>query len=181
MPSQTLAGRTAQTKLVALKRDFAQFAGLVAGVARTGTLIAAAQQFALTADEAAQNPPHTASEWNEIAALWEQAINQLQRVPLEDPGYIDAQKLLANYQQNLGTVRTRSQAEQDSVEALEQAKDKIPTLLASNSPGNQNQLSAQLQDIINQLETVKLGTTSYAQAQHLLKSAENKLKQMQPK
>ncbi len=75
VPSQTLAGRTAQTKLVALKRDFAQFAGLVAGVARTGTLIAAAQQFALTADEAAQNPPHTASEWNEIAALWEQAIN----------------------------------------------------------------------------------------------------------
>jgi hypothetical protein len=35
VPSQTLAGRTGQTKLVALKRDFAQVAGLVAGVART--------------------------------------------------------------------------------------------------------------------------------------------------
>lgn len=43
VPPETLAGRTAETKLVALKRDFEQVAGLAAGGARTSTLIEASQ------------------------------------------------------------------------------------------------------------------------------------------
>lgn len=179
VPPQTLAGETTQTKLAAVKRDFEQVAGLVAGSGRTGTLISAAQQFAIAAEQAAQNSPHTASEWEEIATLWEQASDRLQQVSLDDPGYIEAQKLLAKYQSNLGSARTQLQAEQESVAALEQAKDRIPTLLASKE--NQNQVTAQLQDIINQLEKVKSGTTAYAQSQQLLESAQNKLKQLQAK
>lgn len=98
---------------------------------------------------------------------------------MDDPGYIEAQKLLAKYQSNLGSTRTQLQAQQESVAALQQAKDRIPTLLASKE--NQNQVTAQLQDIINYLEKVKSGTTAYAQAQQLLESAENKLKQLQTK
>lgn len=185
LPPQTLAGRTAQTKLAALKRDFEQVAGLAAGGARTGTLIAAAQQFAIAASEAAENPPHTTSEWEEIASLWEPAIDRLQQVPLEDPGYVEAQKLLAKYRRNLGIVRTRLQAEQASVEALARAKDRIENLLASTSGDgssmNRNHLMSQLQGIINQLETVQQGTTAYPEAQQLLESAQNKLKQVRPK
>ncbi len=184
IPSETLAGRTVQTKLAAVKRDFEQVAGLVAGSARTGTLIAASQQFALVASEAAQNPPHTTSEWSEMVGLWEQAINQLKQVPVEDPGYVEAQKLHAKYQRNLGIVRTRLQAEQASVEALERAKNQIETMLASTasdgSPVNQNQLIAQLQGIINQLETVKPGSTAYPEAQQLLQLAQKRRKQFQP-
>lgn len=185
VPPQTLAGRTAQTKLPALKRDFEQVAGLAAGGARTGTLIAAAQQFAIAASEAAKNPPHTASEWSEIAGLWEQAINQLKQVPLEDPGYVEAQKFQANYQRNLGTARTSLQAEQASFEALGRAKDKIENLLTSassdGSPMPQNQMIGQLQGIVNQLETVQPATTAYLEAQQLLASAQKKLEQVQPK
>ncbi len=184
VPPETLAGRTAQIKLTALKRDFEQVAGLAAGSARTSTLIAAAQEFAIAASVAAENPPHTAGEWSEMAGLWELAINQLKQVPLEDPGYVEAQKFQANYQTNLGIVRTSLQAEQTSVEALGRAKDKVETMLAASSDAslvNQNQLIGQLQGIINQLEIVQPGTTAYPKAQELLQSAQNKLEQLQSK
>ncbi len=179
VPQVTLAGQTAQTQRSGLKRDFEQVARLAAGGTHTGTLIEAAQQFALTAAQAAQNPPHTASEWSEIVGLWEQAINQLKQVPVEDPGYVEAQKFRAQYQRNLGIVRTRLQAEEASVEALKQAKDRIESLLTSfptdATPLNRNQLNGQLQGIINQLSTVQPETTAYSEAQELLKSAQNKL------
>jgi hypothetical protein len=185
IPSATLAGRIAQTKLVAGKRDFEQVAGLAAGNARTNTLIEAAQQFALAADQATQNPPHTATEWEEIAGLWEQAINQLKRVPLEDPGYVEAQKFQAHYQTNLGMVRTRLQAEQASVEALKEAQRQIDNLITSTPTDaasvNRNQLIGQLQGIINQLEAVQAGTTAYPRAQELLQSGQKKLNQLQQK
>ncbi len=185
IPAQTLAGRTAQTKLADGKRDFEQVAGLAAGSARTSTLIQAAQQFALTADQAAQNPPHTASQWEMIAGLWEQAIDQLKQVPLQDPGYVEAQKFQANYQRNLGVVRTRLQAERESVEALKQAQTQTNSLVASTPTDatsvNRNQLIGQLQGIINQLESVQPGTTAYPEAQDLLQLGQKKLNQLQPK
>lgn len=185
VPPQTLGGRTAQTQLVAAKHDFKQLTGFVDGTNQTNILIAAAQQFAIAAEQVGQNSLHTTSEWREIADLWEQAIAKLKQVEVENPGYIDAQKLLAKYQTILGNVRTRLQAEKDSQAALATAKDKIPPLLASNT-GNalsesKSSAIAQLQDIINHLETVQSGTTAYAQAQQLLESAQKKLNQLQPK
>lgn len=179
IPAETLAGQTARTKMATLKRDFQQVAGAIAKDARTSTLIAAAQQFATAADKAAQNAPHAVTEWEGIADLWEQAIARLQQVEADDPGYVEAQSSLANYQVNLTAVRTRLHAERKSVEALSRAKDRIPSLLAQNSTENREQLRAQLQEIINQLENVTSGTTAYAEAQFLLKSAVNKQQQLQ--
>lgn len=171
--------------MAAGKRDFGQVTELVAGVTRTNTSIQAAQQFALVATQAAQHPPHNAAEWEEINNLWVQAIDQLKRVPAEDPGYVDAQKLLANYQRNMGIVHTRLQAEQTSVTALTQAKDKIASFLTSFPTDaatlNRNQLKGQLQSIIDELHTVQPGTTVYPETQALLQSAQKKLKQLQPK
>jgi len=179
VPQVTLAGQTAREQARALERDFAQITRLASGGARTNTLIAAAQQYALTATQATQNPPHTASEWSEIVGLWEQAINQLKQVPVEDPGYVEAQTLEAQYQRNLGIARTSSQAEEESVAALNQGKERIESMLNSlpSDPTtvNRNQLNGQLQGIINQLSTVQPGTTAYPEAQELLKSAQKKL------
>ena len=179
LPQSTLAGQTAREQHSALQRDFEQVAKSAAGGVHTNTLIAAAQQYALTATQATQNPPHTASEWSEIVGLWEQAINQLKQVPVEDPGYVEAQTLEAQYQRNLGIARTRSQAEAASVEALKQAKERIESMLNSlpSDPTtvNRNQLNGQLQGIIYQLSTVQPGTTAYPEAQDLLKSAQKKL------
>lgn len=185
VPPETLAGRTAQTKLVAAKRDFEQVSGLAAHDAQTNIVIAAAQQFAIAASVTARNPPHSTDEWEESANLWQQAIERLTQVSVTDPGYIEAQKLLAKYQRNLGIVRIQKSAEQASVEALKQAKDTIPIMFASaaadNSAENRNRLIGQLQGIINQLETVKSGTTAYPEAQKLMESAQKNLKQVQPK
>lgn len=182
VPRQTLAGQTARTKLVALKRDFEQVAGAIAQSARTNMIIVAAQQYAFAAGEAAQNLPHTASQWREIAGLWQEAIAQVEKVGEDDPSYTNAQKLLVKYQINLGKVRSGLQTEQESVAALNQAKDRIFTLLASNDSSlkHHQQLVAQLQDIIDLLEQAQPKTTAYAEAQRLLKLAETKL-QLQPK
>ena len=96
------------------------------GGARTGTFIAAAEQFAIAASVAAKNPPYTASEWSEIAGLWEQAIHELKLVPLEDPGYVEAQKLQANYQRNL--VQPGTTAYPQAQELLASAQKKLEQL-----------------------------------------------------
>lgn len=179
VPTETLAGQTARSRVATVQRDFQQIVGAIASDARTSILIAAAEQFATAADKAAKNPPHAATKWEGIVELWEQAIARLQKVAADDPGYVEAQSLLANYTVNLTTVRTQLQAERESVEALSRAKARIPSLLADSSTENRAYLRAQLQEIINQLENVTSGTTAYAEAQFLLKSAVNKQKQFQ--
>lgn len=184
IPPETLAGRAAQTKLTADKRDFQQVAGLEAGRARSSTLTEAAKQFALKAAIAGQHPPHTEAQWQHIRDLWLDAINRLNQVPVQDAGYIEAQKLLATYESNIGIVQIRQQAEKESQATLEQAQRQIETLLAL-TPTNaasldRNRTISQLQGIINQLEKVQSGTTAYLKAQELLLSAQNKLKQLQP-
>jgi hypothetical protein len=185
IPSETLAGKTAQTKLEAYKRDFKEIVGLAAGNERISTLIEAARQFSGQAAIASQNPPHTVAQWQQVENLWNEAIVRLQQIPSEDlAGYAEAQKLLAQDKYNLGQIQIRRQAEADSVAALEQAQSQIQSLLTSipTDPKflDRNRTISQLQAIINQLEKVQSGTTAYLKAQELLLNAKNKLKQFQP-
>ncbi|MCL1468063.1 hypothetical protein [Argonema galeatum] len=182
LPQQTLIGRTSRTKLAAYQRDFQEVASIAAKSARTETLIEVAEQFAIAAGQKAQNPPHSASEWQEIQKLWSQAIDRLEAVRVEDSGYVEAQKLLAKYQSDVGTVRTRLEMEQASVRDLEMAKSQIESLLANTtrnaSSVDRDRTLGQIQTIINQLENVKTGTTAYAEAQQLMRSAQNKVKEI---
>lgn len=183
VPDSTLAGRMATTQLTAAERDFEQATGYIAGDARTGNLIAAAKQFGRNAAELGQNPPHSAAQWQEAVSLWEDAVSQLEQVPVTDPGFVASRSLLADYKKNLSTVRIRLVTERESTAALEQAQQMTQSFLAAATPQaittNRPYLLAQLQGIINQLRKVQSGTTGYAEAQGLLKSAENKLQQLQ--
>jgi adenine-specific DNA methylase len=121
-----------------------------------------------------------------VEKLWKEAIARLEDVPKDDlAGYAEAQKLLAEYKTNLGQVQIRRQAEAESVETLEQAQRQIERLLAYTPTDakslDRNGTMSQLQSIINQLEKVQNGTTAYLKAQELRLSAQNKLKQLQPK
>jgi hypothetical protein len=159
LPSITLAGKMAATQLRAYERDFRQVSGFVAGNERTNTIIAVAQQFSNKAAQSCQNPPHASFKWQQCVDLWEQAIERLEQVPLADPGYIEAQTLLATYQTNLGEIKIRQALETDSVTAFEQAQTKIESLLGSlpkeENTVNRNQIISQLQNIINQLVTAQ--------------------------
>lgn len=181
IPPETLAGRMAQTKLTAYRRDYEQLAGTVAGGSRTNTLIGAAQAFALTAAQAGQNPPHNAATWQRTADLWKTAIARLEQVPIEDPGYSQAQVLLATYSNNLGIVEAKVEAEKTSAQALAEAESKSASLMARNLEAMApNQIASEFQAIINDLNRVQPGTTVEPQAKELLRYAEEKLKQLNP-
>jgi len=139
-------------------------------------LIEGAKQFALAAAQASQNPPHTETQWRQIAKLWSTAIEQLENVRVEEPGYVEAQKLLATYQTNLGIIETRLQAETESQSSLKQANEQIQSLIAA-PPSDPQRFQGQIQGIINQLNTIKPGTTAYPEGQRLLALAQKRLKQ----
>jgi hypothetical protein len=186
VPSVTLAGKTAQAKLNNYQHDFKEVVGLAAGNERVSTFIESARQYSWEAAKAGQNPPHSVVEWQQVEKLWEQAIAQLQQIRSDDlTGYAEAQKLLAQYNSNLGQVKIRQQAERDSVAALQRAQSQIESLLAATPTDansvNRNRTVSKLQGIINELEKVQNGTTSYLKAQELLLSAKNKLNQLQPR
>ncbi|AFZ58737.1 hypothetical protein H6G54_20715 [Anabaena cylindrica FACHB-243] len=235
---QTLAGKTAQTQLIAYKRDFqnARVGNFIAAAQEfdleaqkiqptksqtaselwlqainrleqvpndnpryldaqkliaayqvkqktvsdtsSGTYIEGAKQFALAAAKASQNPPHSALEWQQIGNLWEKAINLLDNIRVQEPNYVEAQKLLAQYQTNLGIIKSRLQSESESKEILNQANSEIQRLIAS-PPTDKNVMKAEIQGIITRLNTIKTGTTSYTESQRLLTLANKKLQQTQ--
>ncbi|MEC4819746.1 MAG: hypothetical protein SAK29_41730 [Scytonema sp. PMC 1069.18] len=180
IPRETLAGKQAQMKLVAYNRDFIRSNGNQTYAHQTGTLIEAAKVFALQAAQASQNPPHPAQKWQQIEHLWSQALNRLEGINVDEPNYLQAQKLIAQYQTNLGIVQIRREAETESQEILQQANEEIRRLIAYSS-SDTSQLRADIQGTMNKLRSVKAGTTAYAEAQELLRSANNKLAQLQAK
>lgn len=180
IPSETLAGRQSATRLQAYQRDYQAVSGNVAGGDRSNTLVDAAQAFANQASIEAQNPPHSVETWNRIADLWETAIDRLSRIPIDDPGYGEAQTLLAEYQRNLGIVRERATIEVASARALESAKQKNTQLLGQNLDSmSPNQIASRIQAVVDDLNKVQPGTTSYGEASELLNYANQKLAQLQ--
>lgn len=178
IPAATLAGRLATTKLTAYERDYTEVTGIMAGSDRSNTLISAAQAFATSAAEQAQNPPHPATTWARIAVLWEEAITRLQQVPIDHPGYNQAQALLADYQTNLGIIEERLVREEQAVQAMDQAQEKTNQLLAQSDAMSPNEVASQLQAIINDLSRIQEGTTVYAEAETMRQSATDRLQQI---
>ena len=174
----TVAGKIASAKLNAYSRDFQAVSGLISGNNRTNTLIAVAQQFSSKATSSCNNPPHRVERWQQCADLWRQAISRLERVPLEDAGYLKAQSLLADYQTNLGEIKIRQQAEVNSVRAFESAQSQIVTLSKQVNNNNRDRVVRQIQQIIIQLEKVQTGTTVYYRATDLITLAEKKLREI---
>lgn len=176
----TLAGKTARPKLAAAKRDLKQEAGLTAGNQLSGSLIEAAKQFGMAAAVASQNPPHSAGQWQQIADLWQDAVNRLKQVRVDNPAYVEAQTKLAQYQINVGNAKIRLQNEKDAEAAMKRAKNLIADWrrYALNENPNTGVLASKLQEIVNQLDLVKPGTTVSSEAQELRKFANNKLKEL---
>ncbi|MFQ4141338.1 hypothetical protein [Chlorogloeopsis sp. ULAP02] len=176
IPRETLAGKTAQVKLSAYERDFGKVTNNITGNRQTESLIEAAKVFALKAAQVLQNPPHLGQKWQQAEKLWLEAIERLQKIQVGEPLYLEAQKLLAAYQSNLGIVQSRKQAETESTQALNKANEQIQRLVAY-PPTDRNQFKGELMGIINELKTVKPGTSAYAEAQQLLISAQQRLQQ----
>ncbi|ACK65016.1 conserved hypothetical protein [Rippkaea orientalis PCC 8801] len=182
LPPSTFAATLAKAKLDAYQRDFQQVSGNIGGIVQTNTMIQAAQQFSLAAATTCQNPPHPVEKWQQCAKLWQEAIERLEKVQSDEPGYVEAQALLAQYQTNLGTVEVRLATEAESLNAFEKAQANIQQLQSifakGINPDQRNYFISELQGTIDQLQKVQPQTTAYSQAQELLKFADAKLKEV---
>jgi hypothetical protein len=180
IPQSTLAGRTTTTKLQAYERDFEQVVGFTVGNARTGNLIQAAKEFAKYAQASTQGTAHSVAEWQKIQQQWQDAIDRLNEIKVDDPDYGEAQRLLASYKNSLATAQVRQQEEQESVQAYQSAEELRNRFLAEIPAGattvDRAWATRELQQIKSVLKQVKPGTTVYADAQTLLAAAEQKLK-----
>jgi hypothetical protein len=102
----------------------------------------------------------------------------LSPVPLEDPGYLETQTLLATYAAELGEMRIRKQEEESSQQAYEFAQSMITNLPKSVEQENRDRIAQEILKIINQLEKVKPQTTVYADALTMIDFAKQKLQQL---
>ena len=176
IPAGTLAGKIAQTQLNANQRDFSKLSGQIVGNQQTGNFIESAKQFRQQVTKLAGKPPHPLIQWQQAEELLQNAINLLQNVQNNAPDFLKAQELLAQYKADLAWIRINANNEEESSRALNQAKVKMKDFLADSQQISKNRLAGELQEIIDQLEMVKRGTTNYNEAQSLLESARKKLK-----
>ncbi len=186
IPSQTMAGRKSQQLANNSIRDMQEMAGLAAGNAKVASVIGGAEEFAKKAAESGRNPPHSSDRWNEIASMWQEAIQRLEDIkvsPDDLQGYGEVQKRLAEYRSNLSEVKVRLKNEQESVWALERANQNLTALWASLPKDgknlNQNRAIGDFMAINNELEKVKNGTTVYLKAQEIKLQVQQQLRLLQ--
>ncbi|HEY9689560.1 MAG TPA: hypothetical protein V6D46_06160, partial [Coleofasciculaceae cyanobacterium] len=181
IPRETLAGKQAQPKLDAADRDFEAATGMAAGQQQVGGLMAGAKEYGFRAALAAQKPPHPVEQWRTVQNLWREALGLLQQIRVDDPNFVEAQRLRAEYTQNLQIAIQREALEEQSAAHLRQADEAIAQwrTLAAADPSNPRLLGA-IQTIENNLERVHPSSTAYAKADQLRQFANQALQRYQP-
>ena len=90
-----------------------------------------------------QNPPHGVQYWKETAALWEEAIAELSKIPPRSADYIQAQKKKITYQANLKEINKRQEmaaarAERKALEASQRATPATGAQTTTRTVGPEN-------------------------------------------
>ncbi len=179
IPNGTLASSQAQKRLEAFQRDYSNLVGTTADVQQSNDLVTVAKNYGSQAAQLVQGPPHPATTWERADKLWQEAIKALNRVPEGSPGYIEAQKIKAQYIVNQGQIETQKLREQEAVATIQKVRNTIVQLIDKADRGEIRGLQAELQQVINNLETVPAGTTVFTEAQQLRNQAQNKLNELQ--
>lgn len=179
LPPQTLAGQTAKRQLPSLERDFQAVVGFTAGNARSGSLIQAAQEFARYAAQSASAPALSVEQWEKVQTQWQDAIDYLKQIKLEDPDYISAQKLLANYRNRLADAKIRQSQEEAAQRVYERAQQMNQQLQAmtagATSPSIKVAWLQNMKIIEQELATIPAGTTVRQNAQTMLAAVRREL------
>ncbi|MGB3403389.1 MAG: hypothetical protein WBA77_11940 [Microcoleaceae cyanobacterium] len=141
--------------------------------------VIAGLRFAGQAASQGQDAPYTVQEWERLKNLWEEAIAQLQQVPIESLIYPFAQQRLDQYNDAAGEVRGRLILEREAQEVLKRGKQTAQVAIARQGVATQAN-SWQLvydtwQQATNTLASVQVGTTAHQDAQLLLANYQPKL------
>ena len=141
--------------------------------------VVTALRLAGQAAQQGQEAPYTVQEWEKLKNLWEEAIAQLQQIPIESLIYPFAQQRLDQYQDAVSEVRGRLILEREAQEVLKRGKQTAQVAIARQGVATQAD-SWQLvydtwQQATNTLASVQVGTTAHQEAQLLLANYQPKL------
>ena len=175
LSSNTLTGKLARVEKAKAETAFQNATGFSHNQKRSGNLIQAAKQFALSAQTMSKGASHSTTEWQTILNQWDSAIAQVQAVQPDNPDYISAHKSSVDYQQQRGRVKVRMDEEQKAITQLQTTEAQINSLVRSYSGMNRDQAKAEMMSIEARLNQIPVGTTSYAQAQEWLVSLRKRL------
>ncbi|MBE9066251.1 hypothetical protein IQ260_06260 [Leptolyngbya cf. ectocarpi LEGE 11479] len=179
IPKETLAGAQAQTRLEAFQRDYSNLAGSTADVQQSTDLITVAKNYGIRAAEIVQGAPHPVDTWARAENLWKEAIDALNKVPAGSPGFVEAEKIKAEYIDNKEQIATRKRQEQKAIATFEAVQADVIELIDKSERGEIRGLKAQFQRVIQQLGTVPENTTVSEEVQLLQKQAQAKLNELQ--
>ncbi|MCC5664528.1 hypothetical protein LC653_11525 [Nostoc sp. CHAB 5784] len=121
------------------------------------------------------------NDWQKVQSTWLVAINALNSIPLTNPGYQEAEKLLVDYKPKLVAARDRATKERLAVKAYQQA---VSTAKQAKVYEQQNQWLAAATYWDQALQTAKRisqDSLYYTQAQSLIEPYSAALKQAQEK
>ena len=178
IPSETLAGGQAQTRLQAFQRDYTDLAGTAADIQQSNDFVAVAKSYGERAAVLVQNPPHSADIWQRAEEQWQEALKALEKVPENSPSYVEAQSLRGQYLDYKSDIEARRRQEEQAVATIQEVRQTIPRLIDQAEAGAVRGVRSQLQQVIQNLETVPNNTTVSAEAQQLYAQATAKLNEL---
>ncbi|MBD1910316.1 hypothetical protein [Leptolyngbya sp. FACHB-8] len=136
-------------------------------------------EMAQTASDRSQKGPHNSETWQEITALWHDAINRLDAIPPENPFYRTAQRQKQQYEENLERHRQSLTSEEAAQAFLNMAKQAIQIAEArqqiAQSLDQWQLVRVTWQVVVNRLREVPAGTYAAMDAQRLLESYQPRL------
>ncbi|HEY9661947.1 MAG TPA: hypothetical protein V6C65_26120, partial [Allocoleopsis sp.] len=109
--------------------------------------------------------------WQQTAKSWQTLINQLKQIPQGTSAYIQAQRLLPLYQQNLEAAETKRDQSQLGTTAYNQAMRFTQQARQAEQQSQWSQAVTNWRDAIAALKQIPEGTTYYSQAQTMLASS----------
>lgn len=175
LDSNSLMGRIARIEHHRVSQNYQQMTGITQAQKTSGNLLQAAMPFAQAAQKLTAGTSHSAAEWQAIGRQWDQAIAQLQSIPVENPDYVKSRKILSDYQQQADRVKIRLAEEKEAGEAIQRIETRINTLVQNHTALNRDQAKAELMAIEAHLKKIPNGTTAYDQAQDWLQSLRKRL------
>lgn len=132
------------------------------------------KKLAIDASLLVQNPPHSATVWNEASNKWQEAISILESLPEDSFVTVEAKTKLEQYRNNHAVISARLSHEIQASESLENAKKlsweavKI-TQKPPHSSTTWKQARDKLEQAIKLLERIPINSPLYAQEQQRLK------------
>ncbi len=175
LKSNSLMGRIARTEHLRLSTNYQKITGLTQSQTKSGNLLQAAVPFAQAAQKLTVGESHSVAKWQAIVRQWDNAIEQLQSISVENPDYVKSRKVISDYQQQADRAKIRLTQEQATAESLQTIESRINTLVQNHSSLNRDQAKAELMTIEAKLKKIPKGTTAYDQAQDWLQSLRKRL------